>query len=327
MQNDFDNKATRLKKRWREFRENNILMNFTVVLVPHRSDKKPIRFNIPVGVILGSFAALLLLLCGTLFFTYNTFHLQKVAVENARLNKISEQQEQQLSDEIIGALDSLNESEDEVRSKVGLEDAALGVGGLPAETENDDEAGWTSLYGDGELSARLLTLSDKLDAIDSYTGYQFSRMQLLEADVADRLDYLNSLPVGYPVDEPVVTSGYGLRLNPFNHRRVEMHAGIDYAHEYGTPIYASGAGTVTSACYESGYGNIVRIDHGYGYMSIYAHCSELKVTAGQHVERKDVVALMGSSGRSTGTHVHFGVSYNQSWIDPEQLLGADVSKL
>ncbi|MEG1651079.1 MAG: hypothetical protein RR287_04640, partial [Oscillospiraceae bacterium] len=99
-------------KTWREFKEDNILMNFTVMLVPHKSYKKPIHFNIPVGMIAGAFMSLFVLLCFTSYFAYSSFKLQYVAVENARLDKISAQQELQLkdleimADEVLEKLDS-----------------------------------------------------------------------------------------------------------------------------------------------------------------------------------------------------------------------------
>lgn len=102
-----------------------------------------------------------------------------------------------------------------------------------------------------------------------------------------------------------MTSGIGWRLDPFGSGRMVYHRGIDIAVPPGTPVYPVKKGTVYYAGPYKGYGNLVAINHGNGYMTLYGHNSELKVTAGQKVDSKTVIALSGNTGRSTGPHVHF----------------------
>jgi murein DD-endopeptidase MepM/ murein hydrolase activator NlpD len=108
-----------------------------------------------------------------------------------------------------------------------------------------------------------------------------------------------------PVDGGVLTSGPGLRLDPFGSGRMLMHNGWDIAVPVGTPVYPTQDGTVYFAGPYKGYGNLVAVEHGKGVISLYGHNSELLVKTGQPVTTKDVIALSGSTGHSTGPHVHY----------------------
>ncbi|MBR2029084.1 MAG: peptidoglycan DD-metalloendopeptidase family protein [Oscillospiraceae bacterium] len=111
-----------------------------------------------------------------------------------------------------------------------------------------------------------------------------------------------------------ISSGYGYR-NIFGYR--EFHTGIDIPAGYGTPIKASNSGIVTVAAYQStGYGNRIIVDHGGGYKSLYAHCSSLAVKVGDYVAQGDTIAYVGSTGLSTGNHLHFEIRINDQYTDP-----------
>ncbi|ABB33227.1 Peptidase M23 [Geobacter metallireducens RCH3] len=110
-----------------------------------------------------------------------------------------------------------------------------------------------------------------------------------------------------PVDGGTVTSGIGWRLDPFGSGRMTYHQGVDIAVPEGTPVYPTQRGTVTFAGPYKGYGNLVAVDHGNGYVTLYGHNSTIRVTPGQAVDTKTVLALAGSTGRSTGPHVHYEV--------------------
>ncbi len=118
-----------------------------------------------------------------------------------------------------------------------------------------------------------------------------------------------------PIDGGVVTSKFGTRRDPF-HGRTRAHKGLDIAAVQGTPIQPIRAGTVVSAGKRGGYGNVVVVDHGDGTTSLYAHCHELKVQKGDKVHRGDVIATVGSTGRSTGPHLHLEVHQDGTAIDP-----------
>jgi murein DD-endopeptidase MepM/ murein hydrolase activator NlpD len=110
-----------------------------------------------------------------------------------------------------------------------------------------------------------------------------------------------------PVDGGVLTSSPGLRIDPFGSGRMIMHNGWDIAVPTGTPVYPTQEGTVYFAGQYKGYGNLVAIEHGKGYISLYGHNSELLVKPGVYVTSKTVIALSGNTGRSTGPHIHYEV--------------------
>ena len=121
--------------------------------------------------------------------------------------------------------------------------------------------------------------------------------------------------VGYPVANPVITSTFGYRVHPI-YGDVRLHSGVDFAANTGTPVFAGKDGTVVSAGWMSGYGNTIVIDHGDALATLYAHNSQLLVSAGQKVARGQKIALAGSTGNSTGPHVHFEVRVKGTPVDP-----------
>ena len=135
-----------------------------------------------------------------------------------------------------------------------------------------------------------------------------------------KLDTLQDGAIAIPCDKPVrtaaFTSGFGVRSDPF-HAGAAMHPGIDLAGPYGTPIYATAEGTVLRAGWNSGgYGNLVEIDHGRGIATRYGHMSAILVQAGEHVARGQLVGRMGSTGRSTGNHLHYEVRIDGRPVNP-----------
>jgi murein DD-endopeptidase MepM/ murein hydrolase activator NlpD len=140
-----------------------------------------------------------------------------------------------------------------------------------------------------------------------------------------KLDQLEQGTVAIPSAEPIhtptnFTSGFGVRSDPFR-GRAAMHAGIDLAGPIGTPIYATADGIVDRSEWNNGgYGNLVELDHGHGIQTRYGHLSKSLVTAGQHVKRGDMIALMGSTGRSTGSHLHYEVRIDGKAVNPVPFL-------
>jgi murein DD-endopeptidase MepM/ murein hydrolase activator NlpD len=134
-----------------------------------------------------------------------------------------------------------------------------------------------------------------------------------------KLEQLEQGTIAIPSAEPVkgvnFTSGYGVRSDPFR-GRAAMHAGIDLAGPIGTPIYATADGTVGRSEWVSGYGNLVELEHGRGIQTRYGHLSRSMVAAGQKVKRGQVIALMGSTGRSTGSHLHYEVRIDGKAVNP-----------
>jgi len=136
-----------------------------------------------------------------------------------------------------------------------------------------------------------------------------------------KLDQLQDGVIAIPSDKPIrtavtFTSGFGVRADPF-HRGAAMHPGIDLAGAYGTPIYATADGTVLRAGWNNGgYGNMVELDHGRGIVTRYGHMSAVLVHDGDHVTRGQEIGRMGSTGRSTGNHLHYEVRIDGRPVNP-----------
>jgi murein DD-endopeptidase MepM/ murein hydrolase activator NlpD len=139
-------------------------------------------------------------------------------------------------------------------------------------------------------------------------------------------DKLSATLVAVPLREPVTgeidfTSPFGVRIDPFLHVPA-MHTGIDFRGSFGEPIHATAAGTVTTAGWSGGYGQMVEIDHGNGLSTRYGHLSEIDVSVGQSVRIGQVIGRLGSTGRSTGPHLHYETRVDGEAVDPQKFLNA-----
>jgi murein DD-endopeptidase MepM/ murein hydrolase activator NlpD len=121
-----------------------------------------------------------------------------------------------------------------------------------------------------------------------------------------------------------LTSGYAVaRMHPIFHEQ-RRHDGIDIAAPMGTPIIAPAGGRVIEVTREEGYGNLVAIDHGYGIITRYAHCSKMLVRVGQRVRRGDEIALVGNTGLATSSHLHYEVEVHGKTVDPRKYIFPDI---
>lgn len=170
----------------------------------------------------------------------------------------------------------------------------------------------------GELAAEeqkdYASLSVRIDkSIKETTLREQGVLQLWES-LSNRQSLLRSTPSLKPV-QGWITSRFGYRVSPFS-GKAALHQGIDIASAPGTPVYAPADGVISFSGYDAGYGKLVSIDHGYGVITRFGHNSQLFVVVGQKVKRGDVVSATGSTGRSTGTHLHYEVRVNGLPVDP-----------
>ena len=119
-----------------------------------------------------------------------------------------------------------------------------------------------------------------------------------------------------PIEFGKATSGFGVRRNPLNNKRMEFHKGIDLGCHSGTKVHAARGGEVVFSGYEDGYGNLVIVEHEFGYRSFYGHLSRCLVKKGKQVRPGEIIALSGNTGRSTGSHLHFEIRKNGRAINP-----------
>ena len=162
-------------------------------------------------------------------------------------------------------------------------------------------------------------VSYRLQSLQSQIDLSGSQLSALENVILSRQLGQEIHPEGRPVNTGYVSSGFGQRVDPFTGGE-EFHEGIDFAAPEGTRIRAVAAGIVTWAGARGGYGNMVQIDHGNGYATRYGHAYKVLVHVGETVNRGDVLALVGDTGRSTGPHVHFEVLKNGHEVNPARFV-------
>ncbi len=169
--------------------------------------------------------------------------------------------------------------------------------------------GELSMLGDDNIDLRLQELSQlmeqkeaQLQALDSV---------LMSKRLQSNTNYLANLPVR----TGAITSTFGYRTDPFT-GHTAFHAGMDFSGAQGTDIYSVASGVISFAGVKSGYGNVIEVNHGNGYVTRYAHAQRLVAKVGDMVAKDQLIAYMGSTGRSTGTHLHYEVIENGKQIDP-----------
>ncbi|MEO6354213.1 MAG: M23 family metallopeptidase [Oxalobacteraceae bacterium] len=239
------------------------------------------------------------------------FLKQNLAVMAARLGQMQAQ---------LVRLDALGER---VQGLAGVKPEDFNFKALPGR----GGAAPSSLELQSRPELSLTEFQKLLDAMSNDVEHRADYMNVLESTLmADKIQ-AKLLPTIQPVKVNYIASGFGVRFDPFNGRS-SFHEGIDFPSPTGTPIVAAAGGVVIAAELHSDYGNMVEIDHGNDIVTRYAHASRLLVHVGDIVKRGQHVADIGSTGRSTGAHLHFEVRVKGVAQDPNKFLaaGADLAK-
>ncbi|MBQ0725052.1 MAG: M23 family metallopeptidase [Cycloclasticus sp.] len=162
-------------------------------------------------------------------------------------------------------------------------------------------------------------LLDEIQALDKTFSKREKQLELLDYFSANKRLYKEIRPAGLPVEKGWLSSHYGYRVDPFNGKKA-FHHGVDIAGKSGSKVLAAASGLVTWAGEKNGYGYLIEVDHGSGYVTRYGHNKKILVKVGDVVKQSDVIANMGSTGRSTGPHVHFEVLLDGKKVNPRQYL-------
>ena len=174
----------------------------------------------------------------------------------------------------------------------------------------------------------LLSIKEGMNVLSHRIYIQRRSYDTLEHMVRSKEQMLQAIPAIQPISNKTLrhlASGFGYRVDPI-YKTVKLHTGLDFAAPMGTPIYATGNGRVVAANYDNhGYGNHVIINHGYGYETLYGHMVRIKARMGQVVNRGEVIGWIGSTGKSTGPHLHYEVIKSGYKIDPVHFFFNDLS--
>lgn len=176
--------------------------------------------------------------------------------------------------------------------------------------------------GPESVAAEPIDVPDFLTALDRLSQQLEDRdqqMQVLESMLMNRNLQAEVFPAGRPVKRGWLSSYFGMRTDPFTGHQA-LHEGIDFAGKEGSDVIAVGAGVVTWAGRRYGYGNLVEVTHGNGYVTRYGHNNEIVVKVGDTIKKGHILSKMGSTGRSTGPHVHFEVLLNGRKVNPEKFI-------
>lgn len=247
-------------------------------------------------------------------------------VSMAQMKEQNELHEQQLemmrekTSTLQEKMDKMDALDQELRQMVkgsGTGDSPKGEGGVAGQRKKSPDLSQAD-YNDLLLAtsrletksnARIISFITLKTVLSDTAGQQVREMQQISKKYQS-----STYPSIWPANG-TITSNFGYRGNPIG-GGTGFHEGLDIAVDYGTPVCATAAGTVTSAGWVDGYGNLVEIDHGNGYVTRYGHNSMILVVVGQEVKTGDILALAGSTGRSTGPHVHYEVRVNGTPTDP-----------
>jgi len=175
----------------------------------------------------------------------------------------------------------------------------------------------------------IINTTKRLDVLSKQAVVQSRSLDEIERLAANKAELIEAIPSIQPIKNQDLTrmaSGYGYRTDPFTKKR-RFHYGMDFSARKGTPIYATGNGVVKRADNRSsGYGKHIRIDHDFGYVSLYAHLSKYNVRRGQRVKRGDIIGYVGNTGRSVGPHLHYEIFKDKKKINPLNFYYGNLSQ-
>ena len=232
-------------------------------------------------------------------------------VENASYREATGQLANQVS--------ALQTAVDEIGERAAVDpNASRAMEKLPSNLKSRAMGGISTRELAPVLKSGLSSPDTVLGVLSDLLGAIGSRLD----SVRDSVERRHALAAATPSVWPVagwLTSHYGNRTDPFTND-TDFHPGLDISADYGQPVIATGDATVASAGPNGDYGNMVALDHGFGIMTRYGHLSRIAVTSDQHVKRGDVIGYVGSTGRSTGAHLHYEVWMNGKLTNPMTLL-------
>lgn len=270
------------------------------------------RVRIAVGGTVCAFGALLVALVVQLGTVDRVLQHGRLVAENEALRGQLAESDRRLA-ELEPIIQRVRAFDEQLRGLSGR-GALPGTGPLDAEDAAARDA-W--IAGVVPMATRprdsLSTIESELESID---------LDGLDEAIGRWGERTAAMPQFWPVDG-VITSGFGYRRNPFGHVEWKYHGGLDIGASYGSSIYATNDGLVTFAGWDSGHGNTVDLDHGSGVSSRYCHASQILVEEGQEVLAGQVIALVGSTGISTGPHLHYELYIDGERVDPRPYLPAD----
>lgn len=318
---------------------------FTFMVIPDNDPSRSVlRFRIH-GLLIYTFFSVFVTLMITSFILYNVH--DKSTLLNSNLTKQLSGQEAKYSqsasskDTTIEQLQNkvilLSEQAAEIKSKIGemqkLDDEVKQLTNpnkttnkkTKAETEvvqdsgNQAQGGPIISVSDEEISQLADTTQADFKALGNQMTTLFGTLEQTKKKVINSIQLLKITPTIWPVNTRHITSGFGYRKDPFTYRPT-YHSGFDIAGSSDDPVYVTADGTIISSSYDKLHGNNIVVSHSKGLRTWYMHLNKSLVSVGDHVKKGDQIGLLGSTGRSTGPHLHYEVQKDGKSVDPEPYL-------
>ncbi|MDR5659643.1 M23 family metallopeptidase [Serpentinicella sp. ANB-PHB4] len=298
-------------KKFKHIREKNKKLTFMIVPNSTKEIKQfTISYNFILSLITGGamLTLALVVLSGGFFYLNNNY-------QEASQQIIVLQEENQQQKETIAFYNARAEEVDERIERLShLENKVLDMIGTEQKEKPNNLVVSRSNTRMPLLAPTVDVDLENLEDLNDLIETQEKQMNVLINDINEQLDVLEAIPNRKPATGRI-SSPFGDRIHPVT-RRLEFHNGVDIANSRNTNIYAAAGGVVTFSGYNGSYGRMITISHGNGYTSLYAHNNKNLVSVGDRVSKGDLIAKMGSTGRSTGPHVHFEIRLNGEPIDP-----------
>lgn len=252
---------------------------------------------------------LLFVLIGVLTFTYIKYMQTKVE----KLNHVT-QELKILEKKNHTLVASMQENNDKLHSMQGYLKEVENIIGLGPDVDEN-------------LEERVVQVREQKDAqVKKLTKEIKKTAKKEKISAIQKALLLNSIPNGKPLNYRRISSSFGYRTHPVTHKK-SFHAGLDLPANHGTPVYAPASGVVMMAQKKGAYGNFLLLTHSYGFKTAYGHLSKFAVHSGEFVNKGDIIAYVGSTGRSTGPHLHYEIRYLTKWVDPKKFIFWDTKHI
>ncbi len=327
---------------------NNSKRCFTVMIVPH-SEEATYSLRIPLYLVQAAVVLLVLGVTGFCVLGYSYLKVAAEAREAETLRQLSRAQQEEidaLAIETQRMMEQVHAIDDLV--ELVTERLEIDKGEIDDALQNqsaESNSAPASVYSNNSFNSSPPPANsaeatvESLRAYDSrYSGSTSSggvldraagNLAVLQSVVPDQVEILDIVgdyvdraeakPTMWPARGRII-SGFGVRRIPYASSGYQFHTGVDILGSHGSSIWATAAGEIVFASYRGSFGNLVIIDHGYGYETHYAHLSGFAVSVGEEVEKGQIIGYMGATGRTTGTHLHYEVHRNGSPVNPSNYL-------
>jgi len=295
---------------------------YTLLFVPQNS-KRVFKIKIPFYVLIAGLATATVMLVFLLYILFNYFYIisefrniDDIEARNRKLGK-------QLYSYKL-RIEGIENSLERLKTLTTKLKIVSNIGGPEQKEQNSTDSDIIegiddfSMSSDAEIDNEFRKMHSNLRDIEYKIAYQEEELTNLGEYLAEQSALLAATPSIVPV-KGWVTSIFGSRVDPFT-KRAERHEGIDISSRIGTPIIAPADGVVTFAGNKPGYGLMLSIDHGYGITTVYGHNSRVFVAQGARVKRGMPISAVGSTGRSTGPHLHYEVRINGVPVNPKKFI-------